>query len=217
MRAPEPLGFNESGREMVSYLEGDVADGVLSGRLASSEALKTAAALLRDYHEATLGFDKAGVGLHGWMLPSRQPCEVICHGDFAPYNLVFDGCQAVGIIDFDAAHPGPRSWDLAYALYRWSPFMHPSNPEGFGDLDRQIERAVLFCEAYGASLEQRRGLADMMIERLRALVDFMQAQARDGNAAFAANIADGHHLLYLQDVKYLEAHREVINRALVSA
>ncbi|WP_405867085.1 phosphotransferase [Streptomyces sp. NBC_01515] len=42
-----------------------------------------------------------------------MPVEVICHGDFAPYNCVFTGEGAVGLIDFDAARPGPRAWDLA--------------------------------------------------------------------------------------------------------
>ncbi|MFJ9374801.1 phosphotransferase [Streptomyces sp. NPDC101455] len=44
-----------------------------------------------------------------------MPVEVICHGDFAPDNCVFTGEGAVGIVDFDAARPGPgpRAWDLA--------------------------------------------------------------------------------------------------------
>ena len=35
------------------------------------------------------------------MLPKQLPVEVMCHGDFAPYNITFvDGCVH-GIIDFD--------------------------------------------------------------------------------------------------------------------
>ena len=41
-----------------------------------------------------------------WQLSGRYPIEVICHGDYAPYNVVLNGKQAVGIVDFDTAHPG---------------------------------------------------------------------------------------------------------------
>ena len=62
----------------------------------------------------------------------------MCHGDFAPYNVVLKGEQAVGIIDFDTCHPGSRLWDISYALYRWSPFMHLKNPDRLGSLEEQI-------------------------------------------------------------------------------
>ena len=40
--------------------------------------------MLRELHDATGGFDRAG---RVWALPAREPAEVICHNDFAPYNL----------------------------------------------------------------------------------------------------------------------------------
>ena len=51
----------------------------------------------------------------------RAPVEVICHNDFATYNLVFDGENVVGVIDWDFASPGPRLWDIAYLAYRIVP------------------------------------------------------------------------------------------------
>ena len=48
--------------------------------------LDDAARWLRRFHDATLDFERAG---RVWMLPVREPAEVICHNDFAPYNLVF--------------------------------------------------------------------------------------------------------------------------------
>jgi len=75
-----------------------------------------------------------------------------------------DGEQAIGIIDFDVSHPGPRSWDIAYALYRWAPFTNPNNKDGFGSIYDQIKRARLFCEAYGLAKKHRRGMARLMIE-----------------------------------------------------
>ena len=53
----------------------------------------------------------------------------MCHGDFAPYNITFVDRCVHGIIDFDTLHPGPRIWDVAYAVYRRSPFVSSKDPD----------------------------------------------------------------------------------------
>ena len=88
--------------------------------------LDRAAAMLRELHDATEGFDRAG---RVWALPAREPAEVICHNDFAPYNLAFRDGLPVGAIDFEAASPGPLAWDLAYLAYRLVPLAHAANPD----------------------------------------------------------------------------------------
>ena len=148
------------------------------------------------------------------MLPSREPMEVICHGDYAPYNVVLQGDQTVGIIDFDTAHPAPRAWDIAYALYCWAPFK-TNEFDGMGDIAAQSLRAKQFCDAYGLALTQRRSLVKAMIERLQTLVNFMHAQAAQGHAGFIDNINDGHHLAYLADIDYLSKHEQYITDVLV--
>ena len=40
---------------------------------------------------------------------------VLCHGDFAPDNVLFDGDEVTGVLDFDRAHAGHRQRDLAAA------------------------------------------------------------------------------------------------------
>jgi Ser/Thr protein kinase RdoA (MazF antagonist) len=214
--APVPLGFDEAGNEVVSFLPGDVCSGTLTAQASSHEALCSAARLLRSYHEATLGFSALfPKDDEVWMLRPREPREVMCHGDFAPYNVVLHGSEAVGIIDFDTVHPGPRSWDIAYALYRWAPLAHPDSPDGLGTLTQKVARAALFCAAYGLAPEQRHGLAQAVVTRLEALVDFMKAEAQRGHAAFVANLRDGHHLRYEADIAYLTGHRHELEQGLV--
>jgi Ser/Thr protein kinase RdoA (MazF antagonist) len=213
--APEPLGFDEQDREIVSYIPGEVSNYPLSAAAASHEALTSAAALLRRYHDATSGFLEAPGALESWQLAPRAPFEVVCHGDFAPYNVVLDGSRAVAIIDFDTAHPGPRVWDIAYALYRWAPLTNPNNQDGFGDLAAQTERAAAFCDAYGLEASERRGLVNLVATRLQALVDFMFAEARAGSAAFESNLSDGHHLLYVADIAYIRSNAEHVENALL--
>ena len=73
---------------------------------------------------------------------------MICHNDFAPYNLVFRDGLPVGAIDFEAASPGPRAWDLAYLAYRLVPLAHPVNPDLPPQPDPEARLARL-CAAYG--------------------------------------------------------------------
>jgi len=203
---PEPLGFDNAGNEVVSFLPGEVSNYPLSKTAVSTKALVSAARLLRAYHDVSVSFLNELQGDAVWMLPVREPVEVVCHGDYAPYNVVLDGSEAVAIIDFDTAHPAPRVWDIAYALYRWVPLTHPDNPDGFGSEQEKAERAQLFCNAYGLAQTNRLSLIELVIERLQVLVDFMQSEAEGGNKAFRANIADEHHLIYLKDIEYLKVN-----------
>lgn len=213
--APEPFGFDTSGREIVSFLEGDVSNYPLSDNASSINALISAAQLLRKYHDASQSFlTSEHYDNNCWQLPCRNPQEVMCHGDFAPYNVVLDGKLAIGIIDFDTIHPGPRTWDVAYALYRWAPFTNPNNSDGFGTLEDQITRARSFCQTYGLPDKKRIGMADLIIERLQSLVSFMLHQAREGNKTFELCVQHKHHLLYLADTEYIATHKPTIEDGL---
>lgn len=211
--APAAHGFDSQGREILDYLPGVVGNDPLPADLRGEPALLSAARLLRRYHDASAS---AVAELPtGWQLPPMQPVEVICHSDFAPYNCVFRGGVAAGIIDFDFARPGPRAWDLAYSLYRFAPLTHPENADGFGQLDEQAARARRFLDAYEATPAQRQQATDLLAPRLRALVAFMQGAAADGDTNMARNIAGGHLDLYLRDIEYLENSRELLQRVVV--
>jgi Ser/Thr protein kinase RdoA (MazF antagonist) len=190
--APRFLGIDSEGREVLTYLPGTV-DHAPPG----PDALVSVARLLRRFHDATASVAASWPG--GWMLPDRAPAEVICHGDVAPYNCVFDGSRAVGLIDFDTAHPGPRLRDVAYAVYRFAPLSH------LGPVDEQTARAALFCDAYG-DLDST-GLLDAVVVRLRELIAFMRAQAAAGDRAFAGHLARGDDRIYERDIAHIEAGR----------
>ena len=66
----------------------------------------------------------------------------------------------------------------------------------------------LCIQAYAveASIDE---LLSVVIQRLQALVDFMQQGASLGEQNFIDNLNDGHHLQYLQDIdciKQLKQH-----------
>lgn len=206
---PEPLGFDEKGREILTFLPGEVGH-FPTPALRSDVILVAAAHLLQRMHAATL--ELAQTCPSGWQAATREPIEVICHGDFAPYNCVFEQGRLIGAIDFDHAHPGPRAWDLAYALYRFVPLMDPSNPESYGSFAEQARRARLFCEAYG--LPERSGLVATLLARVAAMADNLRQGAALGDPRYQANIEAGHLQIYTTDYAYLETHQDQLQQML---
>jgi Ser/Thr protein kinase RdoA (MazF antagonist) len=199
--------------EVLDFLPGEVSDYPATPAAASTEALVSAAEVLRAYHDATADYARTAPR-DGWQVPATDPVEVICHGDYAPHNCVLDGGRVAGIIDFDFARPGPRLSDVAYAVYRWVPLTAPGNADGFGTPASQAARLRTFCDRYGLTAAGRAGLVDAVVARLRELVDLMRAEAAAGNAAFAGHLADGHHVQYLADAGYVLAGRETFERYL---
>ncbi|MEV6551063.1 aminoglycoside phosphotransferase family protein [Streptomyces sp. NPDC051597] len=210
--APEPRGFDANGNELLTFLDGEVPDA-LTPDLRTPELLTSAATLLRDLHDAGTTFRPRPDDL--WLLPRREPAEVMCHGDAAQYNSVVKDGVVVGFIDFDAAHPGPRVWDVAYAVYRFAPLQGPDNPESFGTPQEQGRRVADFCRAYGPGVGAE--VLDIVPDRLQALVDFMRDQAARGNEAFRQHIAEGHAGLYEADIRYVRAHRDILRAAFEAA
>lgn len=91
--APRALGYDELGREVLTFVEGDVPSG--PPYELSDVCLLSATGLIRAFHDAAASS------------PLRDGQEVVCHGDLGPHNTVFRGENAVAIIDGDAiSRPG---------------------------------------------------------------------------------------------------------------
>jgi hypothetical protein len=187
---PEPLGFDEHGREILSFIPGDVPHEMPAWAW-SDVVLSDTAQALRHWHDATVGFERAGAI---WNLPARSPDEVICHNDFAPYNCVFRAGRFAGAFDFDVCSPGPRSWDIAYTAYRFVPLMPPRDADvgiEAGDCSpfqraEALLRLDAFLTAYataGSPLHyDRAAVLEATIERLRALATWTTNHAQATNA-----------------------------------
>lgn len=179
---PEPLGIDELGRESLSFLVGEVANYPLPRWLWSPAILGDSARLLRRIHDATTGFRFPDAT---WQVDAHEPAEVICHNDFAPYNLVFrgvelrgvelGGVELVGAIDFDTASPGPRVWDLSYLAYRLVPFVGDAGEFAPPESDR-LGRLKALIDAYGVHVD-RDDLLSTMCARLDDLARFTDARA----------------------------------------
>ena len=128
--APRALGYDAQGREVLTFIEGEVP---YSPPFALSDAqLLSATKLVRDYHAATA------------TSPLRDGQEVVCHSDLGPHNTVFRGDAAVAIIDWDGdVAPGRRAVDFAHAVWCFADLTESAVPVG-----EQARRTRLMCDAY---------------------------------------------------------------------
>lgn len=202
---PIPYGI-EGGNEIVSFIEGDVYNDPLPTFFSDDKTIISAAVLLSKFHEYSARYISKITDDCIWMLEPQYPIEVICHGDFAPYNTVFIKQQATAIIDFDTIHPGSRLWDVAYGVYRWIPFID----NDLTKLDDNVRKIVLFLDTYNLELEARKSLIDVLIERLKSLVKYISLEALNGNKDFERNIKDGHLDKYLLDINYLKTNKQML-------
>lgn len=184
--------------ERLTFLDGEVGNDPLKPYMRFDKMVIAAAKLLRRFHDLTQHFVIPPDAQ--FMLPAQSPHEVICHNDFAPYNLVFRENGIVGIIDFDAAAPGSRLWDIAYAVYRFAPLVTDAHclAMGWQHIPDRQARLMLFCDAYG--LENRDNLIETVIQRIEALVMYMQASA--------SNLE--HIPTYLADLEYIRTHQATL-------
>jgi aminoglycoside phosphotransferase (APT) family kinase protein len=144
---PEPFGFDEQGREVLEYLEGEVPAYPLPDAVWTDGFLQDAARILRRIHDASRDLV---VPDPVWQQPTRMPAEVVCVNDFAPYDLVVRGGRIAGVIDLDQASPGPRVRDLAHLAYRLAPLTAPENVDGLPTSPEERGRRLrLIADGYG--------------------------------------------------------------------
>jgi len=182
--APRYLGIDEKDRAILSYLPGDTA--FPPDIWTATDAMIAAAKMLRAMHDASVGF----MG-DSWARIDPGTHEVICHNDFAPYNMVFADGLPVGVIDFDLVGPGPRLRDLAYLAYWMVPLSFGSGE--MGDAGRAHvggPRLRLICKAYGVPCDNT--LLTKVSEVLHHMSDADAAKAMIGPKA-AQRLADGGH------------------------
>ncbi|MDE0564250.1 aminoglycoside phosphotransferase family protein [Exiguobacterium sp. B2(2022)] len=208
---PRFIGIDDRGREVLTYLEGETADYPLKSYMWSDEAIQDVARLMRRLHDASTDFEWSS----DWapIDNTPQPLEVICHNDFAVYNTIFHVGKVSGIIDFDLAAPGPRAWDIVYALYTFVPLSRRHQAESgeviyydaVRDDESYKERVSLFLKAYGWD-DPKEDWFKMLQLRIEALCLLMKRKAAEGDIAFQKMIDEGHYDHYQEELRFIQTH-----------
>jgi hypothetical protein len=147
---PEPIAV-EGDVERLVAIEGDSgADGWPHQH--SAAGLRSAAGLLRTLHDASVGWTPPAGSV--FCAPDVESDQAIvwCHGDVGPWNMVWRGDAAVGLIDWDFLHRGPRLDDVAYALRWFTPARDDENAldwHHFPSVPDRAARVRIFLQTYG--------------------------------------------------------------------
>jgi aminoglycoside phosphotransferase (APT) family kinase protein len=179
--APHPLGRDDRGREVLSFIEGDVPIPPFPAWSMTEKALASVARLQRRFHEAAAPFD---VSRFAWSdeLADIQDGSVIGHNDICPENVVFRDGEAVAFLDWDFAAPGRRLWDVAAVMSMWGPVHDPLDPvPGMEGLE-PFGRARVIADAYGLDASERAEIPEVFVDRLS--ISLVERRAAKGEQAF---------------------------------
>jgi hypothetical protein len=146
---PRWLGVDEKGREIFSYVPGEVP---LDLGHVEEPVFAAAARFIRRFHDATAPFCAEG--------------KVVCHNDLSPCNFAFRDGLPAAIIDFDLAAEGERLFDLGYAAWTW---LDLGNEDDYSTAE-QARRLTAFAAAYGPEIDPR-ALVDAALLRQTLLAE----------------------------------------------
>lgn len=190
--APRFLGVRGD-KELLSFIDGETGYPPLPGPIRSDAALASVGRAIRAAHDATRAFVPVD---EVWaQCDVAVPADIDCigHLDLAPWNIVFDGTEVAGIIDWDFARPSNRAWDLAYAAHQFVPF-HPGADLAAWGWDSEPDRAArlrILTESYGCGIEPAQ-IVDLAIVRLASMGAWIDRRVRAGDPAFAVHAAEDH-------------------------
>ncbi len=203
--APEPRGRDERGRQVVEFVPGGLA---IDGPRLTADEFRRVGSMIRRIHDASASYVPAADAVWRTAIPAPG-AELICHNDLAPWNLVI-GDRWV-FIDWDAAAPSTRLWDLAYAAQAFA----------LSDFELAPEAAARDLAAliggYEADRATRVALPKAMEERTAAMLGLLEGARATGEEPWASMHAEGHGEHWAKAVQYVRAHREVWFAALAGA
>ncbi|MBA2312651.1 MAG: phosphotransferase [Actinobacteria bacterium] len=212
---PEPRGRDGAGREVLSWIPGDVPVPPFPSWSMTDDVLGEVARLLRRYHDAVgsvrLPTDAA------WSMELADPGggNILCHNDVCPENVVFRPGGAVALLDFDYAAPGRRVWDVARTIRMWGPLGDPRayEPER-ASLDG-LRRLSIFCSVYGIESWEAEEVADAVIASHLVGLRFVRAHVEAGEPAFVEMfVGHGGEERDRRNREWLESHRADMVRVL---
>jgi len=171
--APRVVGFDDVGREVLTFIEGEPGSLHFPQGLLHEHGLVGLGRLIRRFHDAVATFVPASDAVYRIGVRPLGPDEIVCHGDLGYWNTIWRGDDAVGLIDWDTAEPAPPIRDVALAAMTCVPMHSDESASRVGfqtPLDRRGRLAAL-CAGYGdvAPAEVVQAAADSMtleIERL---------------------------------------------------
>jgi hypothetical protein len=208
--APRPLGIDEDGREVLTFVPGVVAWPDHFGLLDGDDQLRRVAWLIRNFHDAVAGFVPPPDARWQALIPADGD-EIVAHHDLAPWNLVVNEQQCV-FIDWDVAAPGTRLWDLAYAMHGFVPL----SADPAHHRDDAGRRLRLIADAYGLDESERIHIVPLLARRASSMHAFLADRAAQSVQPWARLWQEGHGYVWRADAEYMAEREQQWRQALLA-
>ncbi|MGI3784077.1 MAG: phosphotransferase [Janthinobacterium lividum] len=200
--APAPMGRDDLGRQVQEFVPGRLA---MESDPLSLAQLQRVGSLVRAIHDASASFVPPADAFWETAIPAPGD-ELVCHNDLAPWNLIIGDRWL--FIDWDAAAPSTRLWDLAYAAQTFT----------LSDTSREPEESApalaAFVDGYGADRGMRDRLPSAMTRRAQAMYDLLHSASLAGQEPWGSMFAEGHGEHWEAATRYVELHQDVWSAAL---
>jgi len=222
--APRFLGIDGSGREVLSYIDGEVAGRPRPPWIADETRLASIGRLVRAYDDAAASFiPPPGVPLDtgpaeppGIPPAPAYPPELVGHVDITPENVIFRNGLAYALIDFDLAKPATRADEMFNTMMWWAPLADPR------DVDRLLRdvdvprRSRILADEYRLSGTDRERIIEMGLLRTRRAWYLMKQRAQTQGGGWQRMWDEGVGDVIKRREAWLDRHAATLTAALTA-
>jgi len=222
--APRFLGIDSSGREVLSYIDGEVAGRPRPGWIADETRLVSVARLVRAYDDAAASFAPPPDALPDTKAPEPQgfppapvyPPELIGHVDITPENVIFRHDRAYALIDFDLAKPATRADEMFNAMLWWAPLSDPCDVDPLLQHVDVARRARILGDGYGLSGADRGRIVEVATLRTRRAWYLMKHRAETLGGGWQRMWDEGVGDVIKRREAWLDRHGAMLTAALTA-
>lgn len=217
--APRFLGIDEQGREVLSWIDGEVATRPWPQWVADPERGVSVARLLRQLDDALILIGLPDdTPVRSWLSGAPEPVGPVSsflgHRDVTPENTVFRDARAVALVDFDLMSPSSRVDEVVNLLLWWAGWMAPEDRNDvFKDVDPG-ERARLLIDAYGLSDDEKDWVVPVAISAAQQSWHWMKHRAEDQGGGWRRMWDEGMGDQIRRREHWLVAEQDNLRRAL---
>lgn len=219
--APRYLGVDGAGRDVLTYVEGQVAGRPWPSWVADEDRLVDLARLVRRLDDAL-----APLGVPDGLAPPAEepagiperlgpPPVILGHVDITPENVVWRDGRAHALIDFDLCRPCAPLDEVLNLLLWWAPLMPVGDrAEAMREVD-PFARAHLVVDAYGLDRASRAHLAAAAVRTAERSWHLMRHRATTLGGGWARMWDEGVGDRIRRRAAWLERHADELAGAVV--
>jgi hypothetical protein len=168
--APRFHGIDVKDRDILDFIDGEVAGRPWPAWVADAEHIASVARLVRAFDDAMepLGVPSWTNGLWQADVPGipasiAEAPTLVAHLDITPENVVFRHGRAAALIDFDMIRPATRAEEVANLLLWWGGWMPEADREAASRNLDPIAAGALIVGTYGLDDVVRTTLVELSI------------------------------------------------------